>query len=98
MDLIKLNLIYTGSEAESDEDEEGESDKDILFSGDEDELPSDSELKNQLGKIYLKDQIDQDNRDLRLFKEMYLKDGEFHQEKGLRKKKFLWKSVDGKLN
>ena len=44
-----------GSEADSDENYDGDSDADksLEFSGDEEDLPSDSELKNQLGKIYL---------------------------------------------
>ncbi len=67
----------------------------LLFSGDEDELPSESELQQQLGKIYLKDQLDQDKKQLRLFKEMYLKDGELHeQDKHARRKQFRWKHLD----
>ena len=55
MVYFKQNLFDNeGSEEESDENYEGEEDDNsILFSGDEDQLPSDSELKDQLGKIYL---------------------------------------------
>jgi hypothetical protein len=47
---------------------------------------------------YRKDQIDQDKRKLRVLKEMYLEDGEFHQEKDFRKKQFRWKNYNGMLN
>jgi hypothetical protein len=58
-------------------------------------LPSDSELKDQLGKIYLKDQLDRDKQELRLFKEMYLKDGELDEkDKHARRKQFRWKHLD----
>jgi len=42
-------------EADSDENYDGEPDDDdsIVCSGDEDNLPADSELKNQLEQIYL---------------------------------------------
>lgn len=65
-----------------------------MFSGDEDELPSESELKEQLGKIYLKDQMDREKQDIRLFKEMLLTDGEFHRDKESRRKQFRWKNVN----
>jgi hypothetical protein len=32
---------------------------------------------------------------LKKLKERYLKDGEFHQEKGFRKKQFRWKNLNG---
>jgi hypothetical protein len=50
-----VTVCFLGSEADSDENYDGDSDADksLVFSGDEDDLPSDSELKNQLGKIYL---------------------------------------------
>ena len=52
--MIFKKIAKKGSE-EEDEDYDGnsEDDKGLIFSGDEDELPSDSELKNQLGKFYL---------------------------------------------
>lgn len=44
----------SGSEAESDENYDGDSnDESLVCSGDEDDLPSESELKEQLGQIYL---------------------------------------------
>lgn len=39
--------------------------------------------------------MDKDKRELRMFKEMYLADGELHQEKGHRKKNFRWKYLNG---
>ncbi len=39
--------------------------------------------------------MDEDKRQIRLFKEMYLADGEL-QNKDLRKKQFRWKNTNGK--
>jgi hypothetical protein len=66
----------------------------MIFSGDEEQF-NDAELKDELAKIYLKDKMDQDKRELRLFKEKYLADGEM-RNKDFRRKKFLWKNADGK--
>jgi hypothetical protein len=41
--------------------------------------------------------MDQEKKKLRLLQEMYLKDGDMHQDKkGHRKKNFRWKNIDGK--
>jgi len=45
-------LFIKGSEEEDEDDDGNSDDNEILFSGDEDELPSDSELRQQLGKFY----------------------------------------------
>ena len=83
----------SGSEAEGDENDNGESGGDeendsIVYSGDESELPNADELKEQLGKIFLKDQIDEDKRQVRLFKEMYLGENAEKEKKDLRRKQF----------
>ena len=43
----------SGSERDSDENYDGESDGSLVFSGDEDDLPDNDELKEQLGQIFL---------------------------------------------
>ena len=57
----------------------------------------DCSFRNKIFIIYRKDQINEDKRKLRLLKERYLEDGEFHQDKGFRKKQFRWKNLNGKL-
>lgn len=85
----------SGDEKDEDEDFDGDSaDDSIVCSGDEDNLPSDSELKEQLGRIYQKDKMDEENRQLRLIKEMYLVEKD---EKNSRRKNFRWKHIDDNL-
>jgi hypothetical protein len=94
-DFFENEAELSGSEVESDEDEDGDdSANSIVFSGDEEQF-NDAELKDELAKIYLKDKLDQDKRELRLFKEKYLADGET-RNKDFRRKKFLWKNANGK--
>jgi hypothetical protein len=88
----------SGDEADSDENFDGDSDEELVFSGDEDQVPNAADLKDELGRIYLKDQIDEDKRQVRKLKERYLADGELHQDKGFRKKQFRWKNVNGELD
>ena len=38
--------------------------------------------------------MDEDKRQIRMFKEMYLADGEMHSKEA-RRKQFRWKNVDG---
>ncbi len=54
-DFFDQEAELSGSEeGESDENYDGESEDDnIVCSGDEDEMPSDEELKDQLGQIFL---------------------------------------------
>jgi len=94
-DFFENEAELSGSEMASDEDEDGEdSANSIVFSGDEDQF-NDVELKDELAKIYLKDKLDQDKRELRMFKEKYLLDDET-RNKDFRRKKFLWKNANGK--
>ncbi|RNA09515.1 claspin [Brachionus plicatilis] len=85
----------SGDEKDEDDDYDGDSaDDSIVCSGDEDNLPSDSELKDQLGRIYHKDKMDEEKRQLRLIKEMYLSEKD---EKNSRRKNFRWKHIDDNL-
>lgn len=85
----------SGEEKDEDDDYDGDSaDDSIVCSGDEDNLPSDSELKEQLGRIYQKEKLDEEKRQLRLIKEMYLVEKD---EKNSRRKNFRWKHIDDNL-
>lgn len=56
--FFEAEAELSGSERESDEDDDGDDDADadddsIIFKGDDNELPAEDELRDQLGKIYL---------------------------------------------
>ncbi|CAF0824709.1 unnamed protein product [Brachionus calyciflorus] len=93
--FFEEEAVLSGDEAEEDEDYDADSaDDSIVCSGDEDNLPSDSELKDQLNRIYLKDKLDEEKRQLRLIKEMYLTEDD---NKNSRRKNFRWKHIDDNL-
>jgi len=86
----------SGSEVEEDEEVDSGTDDSIVYSGDESELPGADQLKEQLGRIFLKDQMDEDKRQMRLFKERYL-GAEEKESKENRRKQFRWKNADSNV-
>ena len=128
---------FPGSEADSDEDYDIDEKDDILEHelGDDDQVMSDSELRDQVGRVHLwvhlqsqectidpdlqfgppaassvstplgmnlamvvlcvgrKTLIDDDKRQLRLYQERYLPDGDLHSEGGGRVRRFRWRNM-----
>ena len=76
-----------------DEDERGMN-RLMLEEGDMDEECADEdELRDQVGKLHHRAILDQDQREVRLFQEAFLEDGELHSDNG-RTRKFRWKDTD----
>ena len=76
-----------------DEDERGLN-RLMLEEGDMDEECADEdELRDQVGKLHHRAILDQDQREVRLFQEAFLEDGELHSDNG-RARKFRWKDTD----
>ena len=76
-----------------DEDERGLN-RLMLEEGDMDEECADEdELRDQVGKLHHRALLDQDQREVRLFQEAFLEDGELHSDNA-RTRKFRWKDTD----
>ncbi|KAI5747070.1 hypothetical protein M8J77_010730 [Diaphorina citri] len=52
------------------------------------------QLKEELGKIHMKQILDDDNREVKLLQEMLLEDGELHSDGPGRQRQFRWSNVD----
>ncbi|XP_076313177.1 claspin-like isoform X2 [Tachypleus tridentatus] len=94
-EFIEEEAELSGSDVGSDEDldlpeEEDNYEEDEIA----EELPSEDELRDQIGRVHFKNLLDEDKRKLKLYQEMYLEDGDLHSEGGKRERKFRWKNID----
>ncbi|XP_034504950.1 claspin isoform X2 [Ailuropoda melanoleuca] len=89
-DEAEVSGSDVGSEDEYDGEELDEYEQDEI----DEVLPSDEELQNQIKKIHMKTMLDDDKRQLRLYQERYLADGDLHSDGPGRMRKFRWKNID----
>ena len=89
-EFVEAEAELSGSEAEGDwgedEDERG-LDRLEAEAGDLDDLDED-EVRDEVGRIHHRRLLDQDKREVRLFQEAFLEDGELHSEQGGRQRRF----------
>ncbi|XP_042649842.1 claspin isoform X2 [Tyto alba] len=89
-DEAELSGSDVGSEEEYDGEDLNEYEEEII----DEELPSEVELENQIQKLHMKVMLDDDKRQLRLYQERYLADGDLHSDGPGRMRRFRWKNID----
>ncbi|XP_045025142.1 uncharacterized protein LOC123469863 [Daphnia magna] len=62
--------------------------------GDKEDI-DENEVGEQVGRAHMKTMLDQDQREVRLFQELFLEDGDLHSDGGGRQRQFRWKQADG---
>ena len=91
-EFVENEAELSGSEAEvsGDEDERG-LDRLEAEAGDLDDL-DDEEVRDEIGRIHHRKELDQDRAEVRLFQEAFLEDGELHADQS-RTRKFKWRGI-----
>ncbi|KAK7504156.1 hypothetical protein BaRGS_00004460 [Batillaria attramentaria] len=95
-EFVEDEAELSGSEVESDENVDLDEEDDYLEleEGDNDVDMNEEQLRDQVGRVHMKQLMDDDDRDLMRFKEMYLPDGDLHSEGSGRLRRFHWKNMD----
>ncbi|KAK0182174.1 hypothetical protein PV327_000336 [Microctonus hyperodae] len=99
-DLQKVAANFVDAEAELSESEWGSDDEDEkgldkleLEEGDAEEIDED-QMRDQLGKLHARQVLDDDQRDVRMLKEMLFDDGDLHTDGAGRERRFKWRNID----
>ncbi|XP_038074213.1 claspin-like isoform X2 [Patiria miniata] len=101
-DFFDEEAELSGSEYESDEDYDAEDMPDELEQdeADKENVGTEEQLREQVNKVHMKTMEDDDARRLRLYKEMYLPDGDLYSEGKGRARQFRWRHIgdDSQMN
>lgn len=99
-DIKKIAARFVEQEAElseSDWDSADEDERDLdkldFEEGDNEQL-NEHEIRDQLGKMHMKQMLDEDKRNVRLLKELLFEDGDLYTDVSGRERKFKWRNID----
>ncbi|CAG5119256.1 unnamed protein product, partial [Candidula unifasciata] len=96
-DFVEDEAELSGSEYDTDENVDVAEEDDILEeeAGDQDLLGvSQEKLRDEVGRLHMKQLRDDDDRAVLRYKEMYLQDGDLYSEGAGRNRNFRWKDVE----
>ena len=98
-DIKKVAAGFLDAEAELSESEWGSADEDEkdmdkleIEEGDNEEIDEDN-MRDQLGKMHMRQVLDDDQREVRMLQELLFDDGDLHTDGSGRERKFKWKNL-----
>ncbi|XP_026670873.1 uncharacterized protein LOC108626685 [Ceratina calcarata] len=80
-----------GGEVSADEDEQ-ELDKFEVEDGDDEDI-DEAQVKDQVGKLHMRQLLDEDQREVKMLQDLLFEDGDLYSETG-RERKFRWRNID----
>ncbi|XP_015584830.1 claspin [Cephus cinctus] len=99
-EIKKVAATFLENEAELSESEWGSADEDEkdldkleYEEGDNEEI-DENQMKDQLGRIHMRQVLDDDQRNVRMIKELLFEDGDLYTDGAGRERKFRWKNMD----
>ncbi|CAL7948828.1 unnamed protein product [Xylocopa violacea] len=87
----EAELSESDCDVSADEDEE-DLDNLELEDADNEEI-DEMQVKNQLGKLHMKQLLDEDQKEVKMLQELLFEDGDLYSE-STRKRKFKWRNID----
>ncbi|NXF31221.1 CLSPN protein, partial [Nyctibius bracteatus] len=93
-DFLEDEAELSGSDVGSEDEYDGEDLNEYEEEINDEELPNEVELENQIQKLHMSAMLDDDKRQLRLYQERYLIDGDLHSDGPGRMRRFRWKNID----
>ncbi|VDP78555.1 unnamed protein product [Echinostoma caproni] len=85
--------FYMDDDGEDDYDDEELAE--LQANDDDPDVPSAGRLRRQVERVHNRLQADQDQRELRFLKELYLEDGDLYAENGkVRERRFRWRGLE----
>ncbi|XP_076668537.1 uncharacterized protein LOC143369036 [Andrena cerasifolii] len=87
----EAELSESDCDVSADEDEK-DLDKLEYEEGDDEDV-DETQMKNQLGKLHMKQMLDEDQNEVRMLKELLFEDGDLYSESA-RERKFKWRNID----
>lgn len=88
-DEAELSGSDVGSDGEEDEDEEGVL-ADLIAA--ENEKEDTDQIREEIGRFHFKQLLDEDKRELKIYQELLLEDGDLHTDGAGRQRQFRWRN------
>jgi len=95
-EFLEEEAELSGSDCNSADEDEKDSDNLEFEEGDNEHI-DEHKVKDELGKIHMRQMLDEDKRKVRLLKELLFEDGDLHSDGMGRERKFKWRNI-GKNN
>ncbi|CAK9821409.1 Claspin [Anthophora retusa] len=105
----KKNIKQYAAQFLEDEAELSESDCDVSADEDEQDLDKldfeevddedidETQVKNQVGRLHMRQLLDEDKKEVRMLQELLFEDGDLYSESA-RERKFKWKNIDKQID